>query len=42
MADTAAIDRVERRGWRKVGRYVLLLVVAFIVLFPIYVRSSPR
>ncbi len=36
MPDTAAIDRVGG-GWRKVGRYGLLLVVAFIVLFPIYV-----
>ena len=36
MADTSAIDRVGG-GWRKVGRYALLLVVAFIVLFPIYV-----
>ena len=39
MADTSstsAIDRVAG-GWRKVGRYALLLVVAFIVLFPIYV-----
>ncbi len=36
MADTAAIDRVAG-GWRKVGRYLLLFFVAFIVLFPIYV-----
>ncbi|MGD9704560.1 MAG: carbohydrate ABC transporter permease [Acidimicrobiia bacterium] len=35
MADTSAVDRVGR-GWRKVGRYALLLGVAFIVLFPIY------
>jgi len=30
-----AIDSVAG-GWRKVGRYTLLLVVSFIVLFPIY------
>ena len=26
----------SRGGWRKVGRYALLVVVAVIVLFPIY------
>ncbi len=30
-----AIDQV--RGWRKAGRYALLIVMAIIVLFPIYV-----
>jgi len=34
-AETSSIERV-RRGWRTVGRYVLLLAVSFIVLFPIY------
>jgi sn-glycerol 3-phosphate transport system permease protein len=29
-----AVDRP--RGWRLVGRYVLLITVAFIVLFPVY------
>lgn len=33
--DLAAIDQV--RGWRKVGRYLLLVVMAVVVLFPIYV-----
>jgi sn-glycerol 3-phosphate transport system permease protein len=39
MADTAATSAIDRvgAGWRKVGRYALLAVVAFIVLFPIYV-----
>lgn len=39
MADTSATSAIDRvgGGWRKVGRYVLLLGVAFIVLFPIYV-----
>ncbi len=31
----ANIDAVGR-GWRKVGRYALLLLVTFIVLFPVY------
>jgi sn-glycerol 3-phosphate transport system permease protein len=30
----AAVDRP--RGWRKVGRYLVLSVVAFVVLFPVY------
>lgn len=34
-SNLAAIDQVH--GWRKVGRYTLLAVMAFIVLFPIYV-----
>jgi sn-glycerol 3-phosphate transport system permease protein len=31
----ATIDSVGR-GWRKVGRYALLLFVSFVVLFPVY------
>ena len=34
MAETNALDRVT--GARRFGRYVLLAVIAFIVLFPIY------
>jgi sn-glycerol 3-phosphate transport system permease protein len=34
-AEVATVHRVGR-GWRTVGRYALLLGVAFIVLFPIY------
>ena len=31
----ATIDAAGR-GWRKVGRYALLLVVSFVVIFPVY------
>ncbi len=31
----ASIDSAGR-GWRKVGRYTLLLIVTFVVLFPVY------
>ena len=34
-AEAVGIDAV-RPGWRMVGRYVVLAVVAFLVLFPIY------
>jgi len=34
-APTAVIDQV--RGWRRVGRYALLVAMAVVVLFPIYV-----
>lgn len=34
-AETSTIERVPK-GWRTAGRYVLLLAVSFLVLFPIY------
>lgn len=34
-AETSTIERVPR-GWRRAGRYLLLLAVSFVVLFPIY------